>query len=168
MKRGMTAAALVVAVAGSFPALGAPMGGPPDPRAGTPHTAGVDGLTGLTLSIAASSLYRSQYADALNARGVRYLKIACVDTGHGRTAYATTWSPYPDGKAAHTGPTQTTACRPGPLAVIKVLAPPGYLGPGASIAAYVDTHVSWSVVRAESANFMYALPRLERAVASRP
>ncbi|EEF25364.1 conserved hypothetical protein [Ricinus communis] len=164
----MTAAALVVAVAGSFPALGTPLGGPPGLRVGTPYMAGVDSLTGLTLSTAASSLYKSQYADALNARGVRYLKIACVDTGHGQTAYATTWSPYPEGKAAQVGPTQTTACRPGPLAVIKVLAPPGYLGPGASIAAYLDTQVSWSVVRAESANFMYALPRLDRTLASRP
>lgn len=168
MKRGVTAAALVAAVAGNFPALGIPMGGPPDRRAGAPHTAGVDGLTGLTLSTAASSRYKSQYADALNARGVRYLKIACVDTGHGQTAYATTWSPYPEGKAAQVGPTQSTTCRPGPLAVIKVLAPPGYLGPGASIAAYVDTQVSWSVVSAESANFMYALPRLDRTLASRP
>jgi len=163
MKRVVTTAAFVVAVSGSLPALAAPLGGPPALDAGAPRMTGVDGLTGLALSTAASSLYQSQYADALNARGVRYLKIACVGTGHGQTAYATTWSSYPEGKVPHVGPTQTTACRPGPLAVIKVLAPPGYLGPGATIAAYLGTQVSWSVVRDQSANFMYSLRRLDRA-----
>jgi hypothetical protein len=129
--------------------------------ASAPRMPASDGATGLPYSAIASAIYQSQYADALNARGVRYLRLDCISRSDG-AAYASVWSPTPEGRTPHSGQSDSAACKPGPVAVFKVLAPPKYLGPGASIAAYVDAHVPWSVVRTQTANFLYAVPRLDR------
>jgi hypothetical protein len=129
--------------------------------ASAPQMPASDGATGLPYSATASAKYQSQYADALNARGVRYLRLDCISGSEG-AAYATIWSSVPEGRLPHPGQSDREACKPGPVAVFKVLAPPNYLGRGASIAAYVDTRVPWSVVRTQTANLLYSVRRLGR------
>ena len=149
----------MTAMAASDPARIDPARPAAPPRAAARLIAASDGITGLPYSALASAKYQSLYADALNARGVRYLRLDCISGSEG-AAYASVWSSVPDGRAPRPGQSDRAACKHGPVAVFKVLAPPNYLGSGGAIAAYVDTRVPWSVVRTQTANFLYAARRL--------
>ncbi|KWU19134.1 hypothetical protein [Burkholderia cenocepacia] len=120
-----------------------------------------DSATKLPYDASASRRYQEQYADALNARGVRYLRLDCVSSADG-TDYSAQWSALPEGRAMRLGPRSQAACHPGHVAVFKVLAPPAYHGRGATVVAYVAYGTAWSVVRNQTANFLYGLRRLER------